>query len=218
MPIDLHKELTELRRAILSMGSVVEQRVDRVLDALDRHDVDLARAVRMGDREIDEMDNGIESECLRVLALGQPVATDLRLVMTVLRINSALERIGDNAKSIAKRVIDLGPASPFEPPVTLGVMARAARGMLGDALTGLAERDADLCRCVLDADEQVDVHQKEIFTWIQDEIPRHADATRAAINYLSVARRLERIADLATNIAEDVIFLVEGSLVRHARA
>jgi phosphate transport system protein len=218
MPIDLRRELTELRRAILGMGSVVEQRVDRVLDALDRGDVELARTVRTSDREIDEMENDIESECLRVLALCQPVAADLRLVMTVLRINGTLERIGDNAKSIAKRIIDLGPANPHAPPRTLAVMAEAARGMLADALTGLAEHDAALCRRVRGADEQVDAHQKEIFTWIQEEIPRRVDATRAAINYLSIARRLERIADLATNIAEDVIFLVEGALVRHLRA
>jgi phosphate transport system protein len=217
MPIDLHRELVELRRAILTMGGVVEQRVEQVIDAMERGDVELARTVREGDREIDEMDNDIESECLRVLALCQPVAADLRLVMAVLRVNSALERVGDNAKSMAKRVIDLGPAGSVEQPLTLRMMAHAARGMLADALTGLAEQDANLCRHVREADEQVDAYQKEIIGWVQDAIPRHVDTTPAAINFLSIARRLERIADLATNIAEDVIFLVEGALVRHAK-
>jgi phosphate transport system protein len=218
MPIDLHKELTELRRSILTMGSVVEQRVGQVTDALFRGDLEQARSVRGGDREIDEMDVDIEAECLRVLALSQPVAADLRFVLAVMRINGELERIGDQAKSIAKRVIDLSETNPLEVPLTLRKMAQASRGMLGDALTALAEENAALSRQVLASDEQVDTYQKEIFAWIQEEIPRHVDATRAAIDLLSVARRLERIADLATNIAENVIFFVEGAQVRHAQA
>ena len=144
MPIDLHKELTELRRAILTMGSVVEQRVEQVLDALFRGDLELARSVRGGDREIDEMDVDIEAECLRVLALSQPVAADLRFVLAVLRINSELERIGDQAKSIAKRVIDLGQTRPVEVPGTLLEMAQASRQMLNNACDYLPTRTAHL--------------------------------------------------------------------------
>ena len=102
-------------------------------------------------------------------------------------------------------------------PLTLRKMARASRGMLGDALTALAEENAGLSRQVLAADEQVDEYQKEIFAWIQEEIPLHVDATRAAIDLLSVARRLERIGDLATNIAENVIFFVDGAQMRHVK-
>ncbi|MHC4082605.1 MAG: phosphate signaling complex protein PhoU [Planctomycetota bacterium] len=217
MPIDLHKELTELRRTILTMGSLVEQRVEQAIDALLRGELDEARSVRLGDRDIDEMDVDIEAECLRVLALSQPVAADLRFVLAALRINGELERIGDQAKSIAKRVIDLGQAGPVEVPVTLREMAAASRKMLSDALTALSEEDPRLCRQVLAADDQVDAYQKQIFAWVQEEIPRHVDGTRAVIDLLSVAQRLERIADLATNIAENVIFLVEGSQVRHAK-
>jgi phosphate transport system protein len=217
MAIDLHKELTDLRRSILTMGSLVEQRVEQAIDALFRADAEGARSVRQGDREIDEMEVDIEAGCLRVLALSQPVAADLRLVLAVLRINNELERAGDEAESIAKRVLDLGQATPVELPETLRRMAEASQRMLRDAITALADGDAALARRVREADQQVDDHQKEIFAWVQEEIPRHVDGTRGAIDLLSVARRLERIADLATNIAEDVIFLVEGAQVRHAR-
>jgi phosphate transport system protein len=217
MPIDLQHELTELRRAILTMGSLVEQRVEQAIDALLRGEVQEARFVRQGDGDIDEMDVDIEAECLRVLALSQPVAADLRFVLTVLRVNGELERIGDQAKSIAKRVIDLSETAPMDVPVILREMAAATRSMLSDALTAFAEEDAELSRQVLAADEQVDAYQKQIFAWVQEEIPRHVDETRAVIDLLSVARRLERIADLATNIAENVIFLVKGSQVRHAK-
>ncbi len=217
MPIQLAKELTELRRAILTMGSAVEQRVDQSTEALLQNRADIARAVREGDREIDQMDVDIEAECLRILALSQPVASDLRLVLAVFRINNELERIGDEARGIAKRVLDLSEANPLDIPPVLRHMAQAAREMLGDSLTALAQSNASLARSVRAADEQVDEYQKQMFAWIQEEIPRHVDALRAAIDLLSVARRFERIADLSTNIAEDVIFLIEGSQVRHAR-
>ncbi len=217
MPIDLPRELIELRRAILTMGSVVEQRVEQAIRALMECDADLAETVRHGDREIDVMDVDIETECLRILALSQPMATDLRFVLSVMRINTDLERIGDEAKSISKRVLDLAQRGPVSLPPALVQMADASRRMLSDALTALAEEDAVVSRRIRRADQQVDDLQKEIFVWVQEEIPAHVEATPVAINILSVARRLERIADLSTNIAEDVIFLAEGSLVRHEK-
>ncbi|MHC4493447.1 MAG: phosphate signaling complex protein PhoU [Planctomycetota bacterium] len=215
--MELQRELTDLRRAILTMAGVVEERVQQVSQGLIDSRFDLAERVRHGDREIDEMDVDIEAECLRILALLHPVATDLRFVLAVMRINTDLERVGDEAKSIAKRVLDLKVATPIEMPDALYKMATAAGRMLSDALTALAQEDADLGRRVKRADQQVDDLQKEIFAWIQEEIPQHVESTRAALDVLSIARRLERIGDLATNIAEDVIFLTEGALVRHER-
>jgi phosphate transport system protein len=113
-------------------------------------------------------------------------------------------------------VLDLSEARPLDIPAVLRHMGQSAREMLGDALTALAQSNASLARSVRAADQQVDEYQKQMFAWIQEEIPRHVDALRAAIDLLSVARRFERIADLSTNIAEDVIFLIEGSQVRHA--
>jgi phosphate transport system protein len=218
MPIELQKELTHVRRLIMAMGAAVEQRVNRAIEALLDWDLEAAREVRTGDREIDQMEVEIESECLRVLALGQPVASDLRFILVVLRLNTDLERIGDLAKSIAKRVINLADAFDVSLPPALTEMCHATRQMFSDALAALANNDAQACRQIRRSDQHVDDLQKEIFYWVQREIPLHIEATQAAIDILSIARKLERIADIATNIAEDVIFLVEGAIVRHTKA
>lgn len=217
MAIDLQSELTECRRAILSMGAAVEQRVNHVIDAMLQNDFDVARGVRRGDAEIDAMDLDIEAECLRILALSQPVAGDLRFVLAVMRINGDLERIGDCAKSIGKRVMALTKGQPIAVPPSLVDMASATREMLSNALEAFADEDVPLSRQVRRDDQRVDDLQKEIFAWVQEQIPRDVDSTKAAIDILSIARKLERISDLCTNIAEDVIFFVEGSVVRHRR-
>jgi phosphate transport system protein len=212
---DLQDELTDLRRAILSMGASVEQRVNRAIDSLLSSDLELAREVGGGDEEIDAMDVDIEAECLRILALSQPVAGDLRFVLAVMRINSDLERIADMAEGISKRVIDLQSQTPIAVPSAVVEMAGSARRMLAEALSAFADEDVALCLRIRRSDRQVDDLQREVFAWIQDEIPRHVEATRAAIDILSIARKLERIADQATNIAEDVYFIVKGAVIRH---
>jgi len=216
--MDLVKEMTALRRSILMMGAVVEQRVQRAVKALLEHDMELAREVRTGDREIDQMELEIEEECLRVLALLHPVAGDLRFVLAVMRINANLERIADMAKSIAKRVLDLEQLHRIEMPPSLRMMADSTCRMLSEALVALSDQSTVIAYRVRSDDQRIDDLLKEIFTWAQREIPHHVENTQAAIDVLSVARKLERIADVATNIAEDVIFFAEGSLVRHETA
>jgi phosphate transport system protein len=215
MPINAKTELTELRRRILSMGAAVESRVDRVLDALIRQDYELARSVRHGDREIDQMEVDIEQACMRILALAPPVAGDLRFVLAVLRINSDLERTADLAKSIAKRILDMEEAPAFRVPDALIKMATYARGMLSDVLGALANQDVATCQRIRREDKRVDDLQKEVFGWAHREIPIHTECTQGAIDVLSITRAVERIGDQVTNIAEDVIFMVEGSIVRH---
>jgi phosphate transport system protein len=215
MAIDLLKEMTALRRMILSMGAAVEQRVQRATTALLDHDLETALLVRTGDREIDQMELEIEEECLRVLALLHPVAGDLRFVLAVMRINANLERIADMAKGIAKRVLDLEELHRVEHPPSLRLMAESTCRMLAEALRALSDQSAAIAYRVRNDDQRIDDLLKEIFTWAQSEIPHHIENTEAAIHLLSVARKLERIADVATNIAEDVIFFAEGSLVRH---
>ena len=217
MPINPKTELTQLRRAILTLGAAVEQRVAKVVEALVNHDVEVARFVRTSDTEIDEMEVDIEEECFRALALTQPVAGDLRFILSVLRINNELERIADLAKGIAKRVLHMETEAPVIIPPALTEMAYSALKMLSDALSSLANHDANLCRSVRRSDQRVDDLQKEIFAWVHSEIPRHVEVTQGAIDVLSIARALERIADMSTNIAEDVMFLIEGSVVRHQR-
>jgi phosphate transport system protein len=217
MSIDLVKELSEVRRMILEMAWRVQTQVDRVIAALEKRDIVLAREVKLADEAINHLELQIENECLRIFALGQPLAGDLRFVLAVLRINSNLERIGDKAKTIAKRIIDLIDCAPLNLPPVLLDMARESRAMLHEALTGLEHEDATLCRHVRTSDDRVDAMQKELFNWAHAEIPQHVEATHAVIDILSISRALERIADLSSNIAEDVIFIVEGTVVRHTR-
>ncbi|HMN94943.1 MAG TPA: phosphate signaling complex protein PhoU [Phycisphaerales bacterium] len=218
MAIDLHKELLTIRREALALGAIVEERVRMVAEAIETGDVELARQVKRGDKEIDDAEVHIESECLRVLALGGPVASDLRFVLGVMRVTSQLERIGDLARSISKRVINVNILPTVELPGSLVDLAHAARAMLSDALAAMSNEDAALCREVRAADERVDDLRKEVFYWARDEMPRRAEASQAIIDILSMAQKLERIGDLANNIAGDVIFLVEGSIVRHSKA
>ncbi|MCI0362981.1 MAG: phosphate signaling complex protein PhoU [Phycisphaerales bacterium] len=218
MGIDLIHELIEVRRMIMTMASSVERQVDRAVTALINKDIALARLVQSGDDEINHLELDIENECLRIFALTHPVAGDLRFVMAVLRINNNLERIGDKAKTIAKRTIDLTDCAPVALPKALVEMADEARKMLGDALRALANEDTELSRSVRLSDDRVDALQRELFNWAHKEIPAHVESTHAVIDVLSISRALERIADLSTNIAEDVIFIVDGSVVRHSRA
>jgi len=215
MPIDRPHELIELRRAIMTMGAAVEQRVNQAVAALMEKDLDAARQVRRSDDEIDRMEVEIEQACLRILALSQPVATDLRMVLAIMRISGVLERVADMARSIAKRAMDLHELQSLDLPASLVNMAAASRSMFADAMQALADREVTLARRVRDADQRVDDLQKEVFAWAQMEIPRHVEWTAAAIDVLSVARKLERIADLCTTIGEEIIFLVEGLVVRH---
>ncbi len=217
MPIDLISELIEIRRMILTMATSVQKQVGHVIAALEKKDVAMARLVRAGDEEINHLELDIENECLRIFALTHPVAGDLRFVMAVLRINNNLERIGDKAKTIAKRIIDLTDCAPLAMPPALMEMAHEARTMLSDALTALSNEDADLCRHVRMSDDRVDALQKELFNWAHTEIPKHVESTHAVIDLLSISRALERIADLSSSIAEDVIFIVEGAIVRHRK-
>ncbi|MHC5023026.1 MAG: phosphate signaling complex protein PhoU [Planctomycetota bacterium] len=218
MPIDLATELIELRRSVLSMAASVEERVNQAVEALLNDDPELARLIRAGDDEIDRMEIDNEEECLRILALTQPVASDLRFVLAAMRINGQLERSADLARSIAKRVIDLDRvARRLTLPDALVTMARETQRMFSGAISALVEEEPAQARKIRVADQRVDDLQKEVFAWAQELIPRDVSMTAAAIDVLSVARKFERIADLSTNIAEEVIFLVEGTLVRHVQ-
>ncbi len=217
MLVNLSKELTELRRAILTMGATVEQRVNDAIDALFQRDTELAQQVRRGDNEIDQMELDIEQECLRLLALSAPVASDLRFILAVMRINTELERLADNAKTLSKRAISMSKLAPIDLPPALTDMAEASRAMLADVLSALADEESADARRVRGADRRVDDLHREVFAWVQEKIPRDVNCAAAAIEILSVARKLERIGDLCTNIAEDVIFIVEGRIVRHAK-
>lgn len=215
MGVNLQNDIVELRRSLLSMGALVEQRVNDVVDALIDSNLQTAEAVRRGDDEIDQMEVSIEAQCMRLLALAHPVATDLRFVLAVIRISGELERIGDLARGIAKRIIKLSQVDAVELPSSLIDLAFGARTMLSDVLSAMANEDAQLCRQVRRSDQRIDDIHKTVLVWAREEIPKSADSASMAIEFLSIAQRFERIADLASHVADDVIFLIEGRVVRH---
>lgn len=211
----LAEALTRLRRMLLTMSAEVELRVDHAFDALLRRDVRKAEEVKRGDDAIDQFDVNIETVCVEILALHQPVAVDLRFVLAALRINADLERIGDLARGIAKRAIKLGERRPITLPEPLVEMTTGVRQLLAEALGALAEQDEARARRVRESDEPINRSYHAVFKWAAREIAEHGEEAKAVIDVLSAVRGIERIADLATNIAESVIFAVEGQIVRH---
>ncbi len=216
MAIDLRTEIVNLRRGLLAMGAATEQRLDFAVRALLEQDVAAAAAVKAGDNEIDAMEVDLETQCMKVLALGAPVAHDLRFVLSVVRISADFERIADLSRGIAKKVIRWSDSSrPVEVPGALADMAEAAKTMLADVLAALSDEDPELCREVRRADRRVDDLNKEVVAGARQLIQDDVGRTAEGIDLMQIAQRLERIADITTNIAEDVIFLVEGRVVRH---
>ncbi len=214
----LSRDMDRIKRRILSMGALVEGAVHRSMNALLCRDATLAGEVIAGDKRIDAEEVELEEECLKVLALHQPFAQDLRFIITVLKVNNDLERMGDLAVNIAERARFLSVRPELSVHVPVPEIAEKVRHMLRDALDCLVERDVTLARKVIDADDDVDDLHRETYGVLIDIMKAEPERVERASSLISSARNLERIADLATNIAEDVVFLVEGDVIRHGRA
>ena len=215
MSVNLQSRVINLRRNLLALGALVEQRVSSVIEIIRDGDVELARQVRAGDAEIDQMQLELEAECMRLLALGSPVASDLRLILTAMRVSNELERIADMCKGISKRVIRLVESGNYRYPPALVQMAEAALSMLRDVLVAFSNEDIKLCLEVRRADSYVDDLNREVVAWARAWIEQDVEKSGAAIELLAIGQRVERLADIVTAIAEDTVFLVEGRLVRH---
>lgn len=215
MTIHLHKEIEKLKSMLLSLGADVESSVYKAVQALDKRDTALAEQVIAGDSPIDRFEVYLEEECLKILALYQPVAVDLRYVIAVLKINNDLERIGDLAVNIAERAIYLAKEEPVDVPFDFVGMAEKVRAMLKKALDAMVNQDARQAKEVCAADDEIDAIHKDMYPRIQEAITRNPKHMAALLQFLGVSRYLERIADHATNIAEDVIYMMEGDIVRH---
>ena len=211
------KELNQVKMRILSLGSLVEERVRMAVTAVESRDAQGAEEIIQNDYEIDEMEVEIEEECLKVLALHQPVAVDLRFLVTVIKINGELERIGDQAVNIAQRVGVLAKQSTPAFEFDYSHMAEKAEAMLRMSLDALVNQDNDLALKVLMLDDDVDKIQQEAYDQIKNAMKDQPDQMSYLINLLLVSRHLERLADHATNIAESVIYLIEGDIVRHSQ-
>jgi len=215
MPVRLQKELQKLKKRILSLGTMVEERVRMAIKAVETRDKKLAKRIIEMDREIDENEVEVEEECLKILALHQPVAVDLRFIAAVIKINNDLERIGDQAVNIAERVVSIARRPPVTVPFDYKLMAEKTEAMLRESLDSLVNLDADLAYKVCLKDDEVDDINREIYDKVKEAIRSHPDRVGYMINLLLVSRHLERIADLTTNIAEEVIYMVEGEISRH---
>ncbi|MFO7983667.1 MAG: phosphate signaling complex protein PhoU [Desulfuromonadales bacterium] len=211
----MQNELDKLKKQLLTLTAEVEEAAEQALKSLETLDVPLARKVIEGDDRIDQMEVELEEECLKVLALHQPVAVDLRFIIAVLKLNNDLERIGDLAANIAERALALADTRRIAPPYDVGKMGGTARKMLKGSLDCLVQMDTHLAQDVLDLDDEVDAMHSGNFQLIKDRIRTNIDELESLTQYLTVSRHLERIADLATNIAEEVYYMIEGEIVRH---
>ena len=211
----LRTDLERLEKRLLLLGSRVEDAVRESIHAVMECRAELAQQVIAGDEAIDQEEVEIEEDCLKILALHQPVATDLRFATACLKINNDLERIGDLAVNIAKRARAMSQAVPLTPPRKLTRMTEDVTAMLRHSLDAFVRGDSALARRVLLDDERVDEEHRLVFRAMIDEMQARPEVVEPAMLYISTSRALERIADHATNIAEDVVYLVEGEIIRH---
>lgn len=208
-------DLDRLKKEILAMGAMVEESINRAIRALIDRDAELAREVSQGDDAIDRKELEVEDMCLKMLALHQPVAGDLRYIIAVLKVNNDLERMGDLAGNIAERAISLATLPPLRIDLDFARMLEAVRRMVSQSLDALVNQDPVLARRVCREDDEVDAFQRQMFQTLTTLMTQQPATVDRAVQMLSVSRHLERIADSATNIAEDVVFMVEGDVIRH---
>ncbi len=214
--IKFHQRLDELRERLLAMAGLVEQAIQRATEAYVNHDTKLCDLVKMSEPAIDRMEREIDQLALDLLAMEQPTAVDLRFILSVIRINADLERVGDQALNIAYRVRDLQALPAVDLPVDIAGLAGLAANMVRKSLQAFIDRDQLIAEAVLHLDDEVDLRNHEAFHLLSERIKSQPEHTAQALHVLVIARNLERVGDHATNIAEDVIFWVTGDDVRHA--
>ena len=211
------KELHDLKESLLHLGSRVERSIASAITALEQRNIELAAQVIEEDDAVDAKEIEIDEFCLRLLALRQPAARDLRFITTAMKINFDLERIGDMAVNICERVQELIKEPQLKPYITLPQMATIAQHMLKESLNAFVNEDSTLARKVIEDDAKVDSYLDQIFHELLGHMMKDFSTTSRAIRLLFISKYLERIADHAVNIAELVIFMVEGKIVRHHR-
>src|SRR5881296_3430674 len=210
-----HQELDDLRARLLRMGGLAEQAVDRACQAYIDRDLNRCHQVLEGETQINLTEREIDEMAIDLLAMQQPMAVDLRFILAVIKINADLERVGDQAVNIAQRVLNMIELPASELPVDIPDMATKVRAMVRDALRSFIEGDTELAKHVLEGDDEIDRMNHEAFASLSRYMQSEPASAAQALDALSVARNLERVADHATNIAEDVIFWVRGADVRH---
>jgi phosphate transport system protein len=215
METHFQQELAKLKEQLLKMGGLAERAISNAIDALVRRDTPLAEKTIGEDEKINKMELLIDEWCLKLLALHQPLAADLRFITSAMRINVELERIGDLAVNIAERVVSLNQEPQLKPYIDIPRMAEITKNMVKDVLDAFVNGDADLARGVCQRDDQVDALNDQVFRELITYMLADPKTITRAVHLIIVSRYLERIADHATNIAEGVIFMVKALVIKH---
>jgi phosphate transport system protein len=213
--IKFQQSLDDLKEKLLVMAGMAEQAIHRSIEAYRTRDLSICEQVFKAEPAINRLEREIDQMALDLLAMEQPMAIDLRFILSVIRINADLERVGDQAVNIAVRVREMGAFANIDLPVDIPRLASLSSAMVRQALQAFIEADADLATAVLTMDDQVDEMNDAAFYSLSALIKQHAELTPQSLSALIIARNLERVGDHATNIAEDVIFWVRGADVRH---
>jgi len=217
-PRHFHQELETLRSLLLEMSGLAEAQVGHAVQAMLDQDLERAREIIVTDVRIDDLELRIDRMAHELLALQQPLASDLRSITMTMKIANDLERVGDHAVNIAQAVQYLREIHPFGRIPEVLEMARLAQGMLSDVLGAFVRRDVEAAREILDRDDQVDHLHNSMFRILLTHMLEDPRKIGPSLSVLLISKNLERIADLATNIAEDLVFLVEGRSIRHIRS
>lgn len=209
------REIDSLKEKLLLMGGCAEQLVRKSIASLVRRDTALAREAFDDDRQIDRLEIDVEERCIRLFALQQPLATDLRFIMAALKISNDLERVGDHGVNIAQSTLRLVEQPQLKPLVDIPRMADLATAMLNDALDAFVRRDSESARRLCRKDDEVDQLNRQVFRELISYMIESPSTISRAMEVILVARNLERVADLATNIAEEVVFIHEARIIKH---
>ncbi len=211
------QEIENLKTSLIKMASIVDEQVDKVITALESGDIELCKGVKSKDLEVDAYDNLIQTQCENILALFQPVASDLRLVMSAIMINNNLERCGDIAVNISQRVKKAGNERSLITESQIIDMARTAQSMLKNAIDSFIKNDTELASNVIASDEKVDKLNKQIFSFLVAKMQSNNEFIEASTHLIVMSRNIERLADHATNIAENLVFYVDAQIIAHRK-
>jgi phosphate transport system protein len=218
-PVELSRhfdrELGSLKQDLLRMAALAETAVGKSVESVTNRNSDRAREVIIDDITLNRMELAIEEQAFKLLALRQPVATDLRLTVAAMRIATELERIGDQAVNIAERALELNSRPPLELPIDIKLMAEMALGMVRTSIDAFVNQDPKLALQVCQRDVEVDILDDEYIQKLLDSMIKESRWVTRLHHFIIIVRNLERIADLATNIAEDIVFIVEGRVIKH---
>ncbi len=215
MSVHMKKELDKLKKLIFALGTQVDENVELAAQAFDKGDNALVEKVIQSDKNVDQLEVEVEEACLKALALYQPVAIDLRFIVAVLKMTNDLERMSDLAAGVAKNAILYNKRKNTALSISLNPISDLVTSIVRKCIDSLLQLDAELAREVTQDDQEIDSMKKDIKTKIQDAISKEPSETESLIALLMASNRLERIGDHATNIAEDVIYMVEAEIVRH---